>query len=143
MDSVLQDWVMNLPRKEQATLITGLRGPDNASTEEIKMMVRWIRSIMLQPAEKIPSSFLINTEFQSIKDIGKSNQQAIDMLPVHYYGHLMHTFEVIAYRHPESETRDKAFGVYSEMCDYLHLGIESNEDMTNRLQGEIGVKVII
>src|SRR5258705_5324345 len=54
-------------------------------------------------------------------------------LPQHWYSHVMHGLEVVAYQHPNAETRKVAFHLYYEMVDNLHLNIETEVDMMNRL----------
>jgi hypothetical protein len=51
----------------------------------------------------------------------------------HYYSHLMHALEVIAYRHPIHHTRGTAFLLFSDMCSLFHLPIESREAFEDRL----------
>jgi hypothetical protein len=126
MTSVMQEWTLNLTWKEQTVLLLGLRGTDSGGSKDIKLMTRWLRSIVLKNAAP-EKTFMKETKFRSVKEIADDNPLALDMLPVHFFGHLMHTFEVIAYRHPDSTIKKKALGVYLDLCEYLHVNPETEE----------------
>ena len=52
---------------------------------------------------------------------------------LHWYSHVLHALEVIAYRHPDQNTASTALGLYKKMASALHLDPESAEAMTQRL----------
>jgi hypothetical protein len=148
MDSVLQDWVMELPRREQGTLLTGVRGCDVApkrpvpaddfyikengraqSTErELTAFLRWC---FMNPADErevdIPGSFF--------KSEPPADWRASEFghYPQHWYSHLMHSFEVIAYRHPSMAIRTVAWDIYSRLVHNMHLNTETFDQFVTRL----------
>ncbi|GJM05331.1 MAG: hypothetical protein DHS20C09_13220 [marine bacterium B5-7] len=133
---VLNPWMESMTWKEQTVLLTALRGPDIGGTAEVKLMVRWIRSIVLRNAA--PSkTFMRETNFKSVQDIAEEKPLAFDMLPIHYITHLMHAFQVIGVRHPEPSISTRAKHVYEDFCIYLHTNPETDSEMTLRLQDEI------
>lgn len=134
MRSVLQDWVMKLPLREQGTLLTGIRGCDLAEkrlgvdTTE-RRLVAFLRYCVMHPMDPrevdIPGAF-----FQS-KPPQKWKPSELGHFPQHWYSHLMHCFEVIGYRGPWP-IADEAYEIYVELVHNLHLQPESFEDMILR-----------
>ena len=59
--------------------------------------------------------------------------EARDEIPQHYFLHMAHAFEIIAYKHPDSEIRGFFFGIYHRICNCFHMGLEEEEDMDDRL----------
>lgn len=140
MTSVLQDWVTELPLREQGTLLTSVRGCDlepkqwtatGFSDSPGRRITAWIRWCFMNPADPrevdIPGAF-----FQS-KPPERFKPSEFGHLPLHWYTHVMHSLEVIGYRHPDWETKDTAFRLYSQMAHGLHLPIETKPDMITRL----------
>lgn len=54
-------------------------------------------------------------------------------LPQHFYSHLMHAFEVVAYRHPTGATRSAAYCIYERMVHNMHLMVEPFRVFEHRL----------
>jgi len=134
MNSVLQNWVMELPLREQGTLLTVVRGcdltPKQPYDSSERKIVSWLRFCFMNPADKrevdIKGAF-----FQSSVPFFKASD--FGHYPQHWYSHIMHALEIIAYRHPESHIRDNAYGLYINMVYNLHLEPESRQTMINRL----------
>jgi hypothetical protein len=136
LEDLFKEWFAHLTMKEQATLCTALRGTDSASTPEIKLMTRWIRSVILIDAD--PSNpFMQKTDFQPVVTVAKSNPFSLDMLTIHFYSHLMHAFQVIAYRHPDDAISERALKAYLDLCNYLHLNPETESQMRERLLDKV------
>jgi hypothetical protein len=146
MNSVLQDWVMELPLREQGTLLTGVRGCDVAPKNPITIVEENGCSTGEDTAERKLSAFLrwciLNPAdprevdypgawFSSTLSDWKPSQ--LGHYPLHWYSHLMHCYEVVAYRHPSGAVRDKAFVVYVRLVRNLHLNIETIGEMIERL----------
>jgi hypothetical protein len=147
MNSVLQDWVMELPLREQGTLLTGIRGCDVApkvpcdvderygcSTGESsaeRWLVAFLRFCVMNPADPrevgIPGAFFQSTP----PPVWKPSQ--LGHYPLHWYSHLMHCFEVISYRHPEARITYQAASIYERLVRNLHLWPESKTEMIERL----------
>lgn len=147
MNSVLQDWVMELPLRYQGTLVTGVRGCDLApknpcdiderygcstgeSTPE-RGLTAFLRYCIMNPADPrevdIPGAF-----FQSSPpDNWKPSQ--LGHYPLHWYSHLMHCFEIVGYEHPRPREGGLGFTIYERLVHNLHLKVETRIEMHNRL----------
>ena len=138
--SVLQDWVMVCPLREQGTLLTAVRGCDDEpkmwtargiAESPVRRLTGFIRWCFMNPADPrevdIPGAF-----FQSqAPDPFKPSE--FGHLPQHWYSHAMHSLEVIAYRHPDADVSHKAHALYLAMVSNLHLVPEHPSDMVRRL----------
>ena len=147
MKSVLQNWVMDLPLREQGTLLTGVRGCDVAPKNPLTNTERYgcstgddtaergltafLRWCILNPADDrevdIPGAF-----FQSAPP-GKWKPSQFGHYPQHWYAHVMHCFEVVAYRHPDGAVKNKAYSIYERLVRNLHLNVETAPQMIERL----------
>lgn len=140
MVSVLQDWVMELPLREQGTLLTAVRGCDLAPKYDDDGSVRdtperrltgWIRWAFMNPADPrevdIPGAFFQSHRPEPFK------ASAFGHYPLHWVSHVMHALEVIGYRHPDPAIQPVALGMYLDFVDMLHLKEEPRADMISRL----------
>ena len=140
MSSVLQDWVMELPLREQGTLLTAVRGCDDEPKQWTatgfadspgRRLTAFIRWCFMNPADvrevDIPGAF-----FQS-KPPSPFKPSEFGHLPQHWYAHAMHSLEVVAYRHPEATIRGVAYDLYRAMVHNLHLRVEDKGAMIDRL----------
>lgn len=142
MQSVLQDWVMELPLREQGTILTAIRGCDVAPKEWVpetgrvvdtqeRRLTAFIRYCCLNPADvreiDVPGSFFQSTGPLPFKPSGLGHY------PLHWVSHIMHTFEVIAYRHPAPAIAGGAWQYYLSIVHSLHLNVETREQMSARL----------
>jgi hypothetical protein len=133
--SVLQDWVMGLPLREQGSLVVGLRGgdtvPKNPTDSPERKLTAFLRFLVLNPADPrevdVPGAFFQSTPPEEWKpsDFGH--------YPEHWYAHLMHAFEVCAYRHPNIGLAQRAYTIYYKMAHNLHLNIETKVQFTERM----------
>lgn len=134
MKSVLQDWVMELPLREQGVLLTAIRGcdltpklPFNAPERQI---VGWIRNAIMNPADQREIG-IIGAFFQT--EFPKFKPSELGHYPLHWFTHVMHTLEVIGYRSPITEHRSLALNCYLSMVHSLHCRPESRFEMIERL----------
>lgn len=140
MQSVLQDWVMELPLRHQGTLLTAVRGCDDEpklwtsqgfADSPGRRLTAFIRFCFMNPADvrevDIPGAF-----FQS-QPPANFKPSEFGHLPQHWYSHAMHGLEVIAYKHPDYIIRSTAAVCYYKMVRNLHLNIETSEQMDERL----------
>src|SRR5574343_179132 len=130
--NVLQEWLSDLSWKKQTVLISALRGPDIGSTPEIKEVSRWIRSVILENADPVKAYMQVD-RLPDFKTIVKTNPQAIDMLSVHYFHHLITAIEIIAYCHPSREVKIAALTWYQKATHHLNVLPETEEGLNNRL----------
>ena len=134
MKSVLQDWVMELPLREQGTVLTAVRGCDLTPKMPLdspeRQIVGWIRWAILNPADPrevgIKGAF-----FQS--EMPDFRPSEFGHYPLHWFTHIMHTLEVIAYRHPVERIAMDANIKYTALAHSLHLNPESKSQMIHRL----------
>lgn len=131
---------MELPLREQGTLLTAVRGCDLADkyapdgsvldTPE-RRLTAWIRWAFMNPADPrevdIPGAF-----FQSHPP-SPFKASALGHYPLHWVSHVMHALEVIGYRHPDIHVQPVALSLYFDFVDMLHLKEESRETMIRRL----------
>lgn len=147
MKSVLQDWVMELPLRAQGTLLTGIRGCDLAPKNPLNIEERYGCSTGENTPERSLSAFLrfsiLNAADQREVDVCGAwfkstppfqwKPSQLMHYPLHWYSHIMHCFEVVAYCHPNDSIKEYAFDIYRRMVHSLHLNIESEYQMMERL----------
>lgn len=139
--SVLQEWVIELPLREQGTLLTAVRGCDS----EIKTwtetgiayspgrrLTAFIRFCFMNPADEREIDFAEGSFFRS-EPPSPFKPSEFGHLPQHWYSHAMHALEIIGYRHPETKVKLDARFLYEKMVENMHLNIESFSQMINRL----------
>lgn len=141
MKSVLQDWVMELPLREQGTLLTCVRGCDvepkqwtstGVTYSPGRRLTAFIRWCFMVPADEREvdsqeGAFMMSQPPNNFKP------SELGHLPQHWYSHAMHALEVIAYRHPETKVQVAAWMLYKKMVHNMHLNVETVEEMIVRL----------
>lgn len=141
MKSVLQDWVMELLLREQGTLLTAVRGCDSepkswtktgVAFSQGRRLTAFIRYCFMNPADSREIDYEEGAFFRSIPpEIFKPSE--FGHLPEHWYAHVMHSLEIIGYRHPVEEIAKICNKLYIKMVHNLHLNPETKEQMINRL----------
>lgn len=140
-NSVLQDWVMYLPLREQGTLLTAVRGCDDeqkswtsqgVSYSPGRRLTAFIRYCFMNPADIREVDREEGAFFMS-KPPYPFKPSEFGHLPQHWYSHAMHALEVIAYRHPGNYLSSQAHLLYLEMVLNLHLKPEPVDDFKKRL----------
>jgi hypothetical protein len=138
--SVLQDWVMRLPLREQGTLLTAVRGCDDEPKQWIstgfaespgRRLTAFIRWAFMNPAD--PREIDISGAFFQSTPPEPFRPSEFGHLPQHWYAHAMHALEVIGYRCPHGETAATARQLYGRMVRNLHLNPETCDQMAERL----------
>jgi hypothetical protein len=141
MSSVLQDWVMELPLRHQGTLLTAVRGCDDEAKRwdsrgvaysPGRRLTAFIRFCFMNPADQREVSVEEGAFFQA-EPPSPFKPSEFGHLPQHWYSHVMHALEIIAYCHPGSEIRPIAFSLYEKMVHNLHLNTERSDQMHVRL----------
>lgn len=135
MSSVLRDWVMELPLRHQGTLLAAVRNcdelPKRPYDNPIRELTAFLRWSFMHPADPrevdIPGAFMQSDPPDDFKpsDLGH--------LPQHYYAHLMHALEVVAYHHPNDRIASACRRIYFDMVHNLHLNFETKSGMDFRL----------
>ena len=130
--SVLQNWVMQIPIRMQSTLILGLRGPDTHACPNVKKVTRWLRGLTFKPGNPDNVAEFMGDTPERIIEKGKTAKE-LEFCSQHYYSHLMHSLEVVGYRHPQQWVREWAFLLFRDMCSLFHLPEEDEESFERRL----------
>lgn len=134
--SVLQDWVMELPLREQGVLLTAVRGCDLTPKHPLdapeRELVGCIRNAFMVPADPrevdhSPGSFFRTYLTSPFKP------SAFGHYPQHWVSHVMHAVEVIGYRHPNLYMREWFYELYRQFCKSLHVNPETFEQYEARL----------
>ena len=139
--SVLQDWVMELPLREQGTLMTCVRGCDlepkiwertGVAYSPSRRLTAFIRWCFMEPAD-LREVNLTEGAFMMTDPPDPFRPSEFGHLPQHWYSHAMHALEVVGYRCPDEALAFNAERLYIAMVHNMHLNIESKEEMIERL----------
>jgi hypothetical protein len=139
MPSVLQSWLEEIPIRMQSTLLLSLRGPDTHRCPEIKKIQRWMRGLTFRPGnpDNVDEFMTHRHDLPKFSEKGPLDRE-LDFCTRHFYSHLMHGLEVIAYRYPDSKNdlgeAATAWQLYCMMCAIFHVAIEDKEDFEERLK---------
>lgn len=132
---------MELPLREQGTLLTCVRGCDlepkswtstGVAYSPGRRLTAFVRWCFMVPADERE----VNSQegaFMMISPPDPFKPSEFGHLPEHWYAHIMHALEVIGYRHPLDDIRPIAHRMYLKMVHNLHLQPESKEQMIERL----------
>jgi hypothetical protein len=136
--SVLQDWVMELPLMQQATLISSVRGPDGVSKNGLhKEVCRYLRYLSLNPAHDDhltnPTDKFMSPNLRAVGTVLADFVHDHDHYPMHWLIHIVHAFEILGYKHPDPKHRLCCHRFYILMADCFHLAIEREIEMDHRL----------
>jgi len=146
--SVLQGWVMQLPLREQGTLLTSVRGCDDepkawtstgVAYSPGRRLTAFIRWCFMNPADPREVDHEEGAFFMSSAPF-PFRPSEFGHLPQHWYSHAMHALEIIAYRHPDRTTAVIAEQLYTAMVHNLHLNTETRGQMDARLSEDRIVK---
>ena len=137
MASVLQDWVMDLGLRHQGTLLTAVRGCDTAPKDDpSKLFVRCFRALILCAHCGDPrkaKTFIEAVDEDEERRRFDAFRKNCDHYPAHYLGHLLHSIEIIGYKHPDCYVRARWEWYYLRMVQAQHLNPEMEQQMDDRL----------
>ncbi len=134
--SVLQDWVMELPLREQGTLLTCVRGCDLVPKLPLdslpRRLVGSLRHAFMVPCDPrevdaTPGCFFVS----EVPTDWKASE--LGHYPQHWISHVMHASEVIGWRHPDPFIGGAFLIVYRKIVYSLHLVPEDFLDFEARL----------
>lgn len=135
MTAMLREWVIDLPLREQGVLITAMRGcdltpkyPMDSTERQLTAYLRWAACVPNDPREV---DFEPGVFMQSEPPAGWRASE-LGHYPLHWYSHIMHGYEVAAYRGPD-EIACVCGPVYFTLVAGLHLRPETREEMITRL----------
>jgi hypothetical protein len=144
MISVLPEWITKLSMQQQTVLLMALRGPDGFEKHHgSKRLLYFYRACVLRAAHtgrlmKVDEHIPTFMSMKCCNDFFWHETLTIfrnveDALPLHYYTHLMHGAQVLAYKHPSLLIKERWLEFYDQCCDYLHVTMESEAAMDERL----------
>lgn len=132
-ESVLKEWVTELPLMMQGTLMTSIRGNDLQPTPHMKPVTRWLRSLCLNNGNP-ENDFMDVPKLPSVEEF----EDELEYLTLHYFLHFLHSLEIVGYKHPDHDTAETALDYYLRLADWCHLAPETEEEMDERLSGQPG-----
>lgn len=132
---------MCLPLREQGTLMTAVRGCDDepktwnstgvaySPGRRLTAFIRWCFMVPadVREVDSQEGAFMMSTPPDKFK------ASEFGHLPQHWYSHVMHALEIIAYRHSDLVVAGRAFNLYEKMVHNLHLNVETKLQMKTRL----------
>lgn len=137
--SVLQDWVTEIPLREQGTLLTAVRGCDLTPKYPLdspeRRLVGAIRHAFMNPADPREVDIEPGCFFRSEIPLD-FKISALGHYPQHWLSHVLHAVEVLGYRHPDPLRRHAWHELYRKMCHSFHLNIESFSQFVSRLSSD-------
>lgn len=98
--SVLQQWVEQIPWKQQSILFSALRGPDQEYLSEVKKISRWMRSVSQNNADPNKDYMKANDRSIVLELLAKE----LEFCTCHFTHHFADGLAVIAYHHPDRKT---------------------------------------
>lgn len=137
-NSVLQDWVMSLPRREQGTLLTCVRGCDLTPKMPLdsleRRLVSALRCAFMNPADPREVDVEPGSFFSSAPpDPTTWKASELGHYPLHWFSHVMHSAEILGYRHPDHDASSVWYAIYKKLAHSLHLKHETFDEMVERL----------
>lgn len=145
--SVLQPWVMSIPRMQQAVLLACLRNEDGrAKFHKAKYLIKWFRRCVLITSFEGTVLKSMHQEGggsytgpapkdMTEKEVLDAFIDSRDEMLLHYYSHAMHSFQILGYKHPIPVIRAFWLEAYTRMVHCLHVWPETEEQMDRRLGG--------
>ena len=131
--TVLQDWLNEIPIRMQSTLVLGLRGPDTHVAPNVKLIGRWLRGLTFKPGNPDNAREFMHAGLPPRIVEKSAVAKELEFCTQHYYSHLMHALEVVAYRHPDKEISKHSCLLFMDMCSLFHLPVEHHLDFEKRL----------
>lgn len=157
-ESVLHDWVTELPFMQQALLMLATRGPDGLPKETpAKKILHYLRGLVFKPAYEDfgKCDGFMNVDYGELAYIQKSHNndpdiatlfgwkfkeisqeffKDVDSYPLHFYMHLVHASEVVGYNYSDENVAGLWHMFYKMACRGFHMNPETKEQLNERLK---------
>jgi hypothetical protein len=150
-----QDWVHQLSIMQQSVLLGIVRGPDGVEKyHPVKPLLRWYRRCILisaldgrvlaTPYEPGGGSFtgpslnhqciLYDGDWRpDMNKLVDAFMRTMDQMPIHFWLHMAHAFEIVGYKHPDEAIRGWFRDVYFRMVNAMHVHPETEAELDRRL----------
>jgi hypothetical protein len=141
-ESVVHEWVSDLPFQMQALLFTSMRGPDeNNKHNPAKSMIRYMRGIVLKPAGNYDTTYIdVNDndfmwgDYRCFGSHADAFFYDHDNFPHHFIMHLAHCAEIVGYKFKDvPDIAECWMDFYLEVCNAFHMNPETEGQLDNRL----------
>jgi hypothetical protein len=102
---------------------------------KVKEITRWLRGLTFKPGNTDPTQMrqFMGAMPERIKEKSLCHKE-LEFCTLHCYTHLMHSIQVVAYRHLDCTViGGHAYGLFEDMCSLLHLEPETAEHFEQRL----------
>lgn len=133
---VVRDWIGKCSFKQQAVLLSALRGCDGLGKEDpSKPLVRWYRRVLLHPADTDANGlkqFMGDgsmPRMQMMKFVGD-----MDPYPMHWLLHFAHGMQIVGIYHPDTTIKGFAHDTYKAIVEAMHMNMETIEQNEERLK---------
>jgi hypothetical protein len=154
---VTQAWTHELPYMQQTVLLTAVRGPDGLPKYAgVKFLLRWYRrcilvssldgEVLTNPIDPRGGSFMgpsftrealrgnYDEGWQDpMNEILSQYLRELDGVPHHFQLHLLHSFEIVGYKHPDRWIGSWFRKAYERLVHDMHLWPETEEQLDARL----------
>lgn len=134
-ESVVQDWVSDLPFMMQALLLTGIRGADGVHRENSSQpIIKFIRGAILKPDKEIfgNEDHFMWIRWSDFEEYATWFLKDLDSFTVHFLLRLIHVSEVIGYKHPDRFVRSQFLFLYVKACHSFNMSPESVYQLDDR-----------
>lgn len=127
---VQKSWLFVLPWKMQTVINQGLRAPDTHLCKDVKILCRWMRSVVLNNADNDHAFMCRKKDLPVFEDL----HNEINYCSMHFSTHFLYSLEIIGYKHPNQKIREIAFGYYFNLVEgYYHFNVETETELDIRL----------
>ena len=143
--SIQPTWCLQLPIQQQSVLLLALRGPDGINkTHPCKDVQRAYRGTVVIAARfgrmlhwgEEDDGFMCLALFGDARKWERVCDRffpSVDSIPHHHYMHLLYGAEILGYKHPRTDFRERWHSFYVRGVDELHLNPETELQMDARL----------
>ncbi len=130
---VIKEWTWALSWKQQAVMLTALRGCDMVDKEDpAKPFCRRLRRAIIENGGSDDNCEFMRNDL-TISDILPFTKR-VDRYPVHFILHLIHAAEVIGFNHPDKVEAEFWLTFYHSMVHIFNMYPETKEQNDLRLR---------
>lgn len=143
--SVQPWWCRALPIQQQSVLFLAGRGPDGIAKSHPCKAIQVAYRACVFVAARYGRPLRAGDQGDSFMSLAVLTDESLwqkavedffahqDSLPHHYLMHLMHGVQILGFKHPDLELRQRWHAFYLRMVSDRHLSPETKEQMDQRL----------